>query len=172
MIQYCSKTEVSSDILNWWQNHLCAGISLVPGKGNKKMNSIKEKRNLGTQNKTKQKWPFSGPTSPTQGLMQKLGLYFFYFFFASFISNLTSWSAWRSGILFNVVFFYTEWQSSKSVAGSEQYHLLLRSVTIFGSLRFCIFGLYNLVLFSLYGDLDVFIVKVYIAQIHMAKILF
>lgn len=170
MIQYCSKTEVSSDILNWWQNRLCAGISLVPGKGNKKMNSIKEKRNLGTKNKTKMAllWPYLTYT----GLNAETRLVFFFFFFASFISNLTSWSAWRSGILFNVVFFYTEWQSSKSVAGSEQYHLLLRSVTIFGSLRFCIFGLYNLVLFSLYGDLDVFIVKVYIAQIHLAKILF
>lgn len=78
MIQYCSKIEVSSDILNWWQNRLCAGISLVPGKGNKKMNSIKEKRNLGTKNKTKMAllWPYLTYT----GLNAETRLVFFFFF--------------------------------------------------------------------------------------------
>lgn len=58
------------------------------------------------------------------------------------------------------------WQAQSSITSYSDQLLF------FGSLRFCIFGLYNLVLFSLYGDLNVFIVKVYIAQIHMAKILF
>lgn len=82
MIQYCSKIEVSSDILNWWQNRLCAGISLVPGKGNKKMNSIKEKRNLGTKNKTKMAllWPYLTYT----GLNAETRLVFFFFFFCIF----------------------------------------------------------------------------------------